>query len=123
MERRLVVLAVEALPQHVARLEGALAVAALLAVAGNVGQPQVAAEGRVHRIGGAAQAIGGIAAQRQREVEAEHTLAGVEQEGLARDRAAAVRHQHVDRRRSEEHTSELQSLMRSSYAVFCLQNK
>src|SRR3546814_5559263 len=25
--------------------------------------------------------------------------------------------------RSEEHTSELQSLMRSSYAVFCLQNK
>src|SRR3546814_1937489 len=26
-------------------------------------------------------------------------------------------------RRSEEHTSELQSLMRTSYAVFCLQNK
>src|SRR3546814_2795548 len=26
------------------------------------------------------------------------------------------------RRRSEEHTSELQSLMRISYAVFCLQN-
>src|SRR3546814_7561869 len=25
--------------------------------------------------------------------------------------------------RSEEHTSELQSLMRSSYAVFCLKNK
>src|SRR3546814_10239596 len=25
--------------------------------------------------------------------------------------------------RSEEHTSELQSLMRTSYAVFCLQNK
>src|SRR3546814_1020024 len=25
--------------------------------------------------------------------------------------------------RSEEHTSELQSLMRSSYAVFCLENK
>src|SRR3546814_1551485 len=29
----------------------------------------------------------------------------------------------VDRFRSEEHTSELQSLMRSSYAVFCLKNK
>src|SRR3546814_8147464 len=28
-----------------------------------------------------------------------------------------------DRRRSEEHTSELQSLMRISYAVFCLQKK
>src|SRR3546814_4462621 len=27
------------------------------------------------------------------------------------------------RRRSEEHTSELQSLMRSSYAVFCLNKK
>src|SRR3546814_1736229 len=26
----------------------------------------------------------------------------------------------VDKRRSEEHTSELQSLMRISYAVFCL---
>src|SRR3546814_2102098 len=37
--------------------------------------------------------------------------------------------QHVEQRgdgnrdRSEEHTSELQSLMRSSYAVFCLKKK
>src|SRR3546814_6480195 len=29
----------------------------------------------------------------------------------------------VQRRRSEEHTSELQSLMRISYAVFCLKKK
>src|SRR3546814_9435113 len=29
----------------------------------------------------------------------------------------------ICRRRSEEHTSELQSLMRSSYAVFCLKPK
>src|SRR3546814_8709522 len=29
----------------------------------------------------------------------------------------------IRRGRSEEHTSELQSLMRTSYAVFCLQNK
>src|SRR3546814_7838073 len=29
----------------------------------------------------------------------------------------------VDRRRSEEHTSELQSLMRKSYATFCLKKK
>src|SRR3546814_940882 len=29
----------------------------------------------------------------------------------------------ADLPRSEEHTSELQSLMRSSYAVFCLKNK
>src|SRR3546814_3078002 len=34
------------------------------------------------------------------------------------------RRQHHDRpRRSEEHTSELQSLMRISYAVFCLKKK
>src|SRR3546814_2988915 len=31
--------------------------------------------------------------------------------------------QALHRRRSEEHTSELQSLMRISYAVFCLQQK
>src|SRR3546814_8725221 len=30
---------------------------------------------------------------------------------------------HRDRARSEEHTSELQSLMRISYAVFCLKKK
>src|SRR3546814_8807234 len=29
----------------------------------------------------------------------------------------------LDRRRSEEHTSELQSLMRISYAIFCLKKK
>src|SRR3546814_18298584 len=31
--------------------------------------------------------------------------------------------EHMPRDRSEEHTSELQSLMRNSYAVFCLQKK
>src|SRR3546814_7702947 len=37
----------------------------------------------------------------------------------------AVRHrkQKIKSRRSEEHTSELQSLMRISYAVFCLKKK
>src|SRR3546814_9221420 len=35
----------------------------------------------------------------------------------------ARRHQQVAATRSEEHTSELQSLMRISYAVFCLQTK
>src|SRR3546814_10626340 len=33
------------------------------------------------------------------------------------------RQQRLDRGRSEEHTSELQSLMRISYAVFCLKKK
>src|SRR3546814_3065452 len=35
----------------------------------------------------------------------------------------AVGRDHVGGARSEEHTSELQSLMRISYAVFCLKNK
>src|SRR3546814_9943972 len=39
-------------------------------------------------------------------------------------RVAERRHQQADHPcRSEEHTSELQSLMRNSYAVFCLQKK
>src|SRR3546814_5783034 len=64
---------------------------------------------------------------------------GAELRGL--EQAFAVPHQRVDRgrrgrqrrdvinqpfveeRRSEEHTSELQSLMRISYAVFCLTKK
>src|SRR3546814_3308563 len=36
---------------------------------------------------------------------------------------AMPRQRHIGRMRSEEHTSELQSLMRNSYAVFCLKNK
>src|SRR3546814_9962113 len=40
--------------------------------------------------------------------------------GPARARRRLPRHRH---RRSEEHTSELQSLMRISYAVFFLKNK
>src|SRR3546814_2224721 len=35
----------------------------------------------------------------------------------------ADRYPRPQRRRSEEHTSELQSLMRISYAVFCLKKK
>src|SRR3546814_10083692 len=42
---------------------------------------------------------------------------------LADDAIAAVKHLKSDPRRSEEHTSELQSLMRISYAVFCLKKK
>src|SRR3546814_2771687 len=37
--------------------------------------------------------------------------------------AQQVRRRRVHRIRSEEHTSELQSLMRISYAVFCLKKK
>src|SRR3546814_7549599 len=55
---------------------------------------------------------------------------GGRQEGRRADRAhraeGARRRHSFDRRdtaRSEEHTSELQSLMRISYAVFCLKKK
>src|SRR3546814_3368359 len=41
-------------------------------------------------------------------------------DGGTGSRAAPVSHKD---RRSEEHTSELQSLMRISYAVFCLKKK
>src|SRR3546814_8381610 len=40
-----------------------------------------------------------------------------------RTRSLARRYQWSDMIRSEEHTSELQSLMRISYAVFCLKKK
>src|SRR3546814_6672125 len=39
------------------------------------------------------------------------------------DCRTAQRHAEFDDIRSEEHTSELQSLMRISYAVFCLKKK
>src|SRR3546814_3954764 len=43
-------------------------------------------------------------------------------DGLGVDRGAAGFSRTIDER-SEEHTSELQSLMRISYAVFCLKKK
>src|SRR3546814_10272946 len=48
-----------------------------------------------------------------------------ERDGTRRLRAllAWARHEHYAPSRSEEHTSELQSLMRISYAVFCLKKK
>src|SRR3546814_1427658 len=48
-----------------------------------------------------------------------------ERDGTTRDVTPGDRHvaRFVDWARSEEHTSELQSLMRISYAVFCLKKK
>src|SRR3546814_3474102 len=53
---------------------------------------------------------------------------GVERIHIEQDAGKLMHDQHptmsfVDLNRSEEHTSELQSLMRISYAVFCLQTK
>src|SRR3546814_1064028 len=55
-------------------------------------------QARPYPAGGEGQLLGG-----------EHGLLGIDPAG-----------HFVERRRSEEHTSELQSLMRISYAVFCL---
>src|SRR3546814_1378913 len=46
---------------------------------------------------------------------------GIERTGRGLERDVQFRCQHLGR--SEEHTSELQSLMRISYAVFCLKKK
>src|SRR3546814_2584096 len=43
--------------------------------------------------------------------------------GAAQWRLALLAARHDKPMRSEEHTSELQSLMRNSYAVFCLKKK
>src|SRR3546814_8519572 len=53
------------------------------------------------------------------------TETGVSAPGTARAPAAPLvsADPHSVGQRSEEHTSELQSLMRSSYAVFCLKKK
>src|SRR3546814_2202209 len=45
------------------------------------------------------------------------------QSATARPIAVALKVAEPDPVRSEEHTSELQSLMRNSYAVFCLKKK
>src|SRR3546814_1010153 len=47
-----------------------------------------------------------------------HRYSLVQNEG-----ACLLVHERGDTHRSEEHTSELQSLMRISYAVFCLKKK
>src|SRR3546814_5454241 len=86
--------------------------------------------------GGAPRRIGGVARARcqrrlalgnRRRVAADRavTRGGAARRFPSRRRARPAAHQPVRpcRGRSEEHTSELQSLMRISYAVFCLNKK
>src|SRR3546814_7909752 len=57
-------------------------------------------------------------------IEHRHTLTRHALEEVARDaRKGLFVVEAIGHQRSEEHTSELQSLMRISYAVFCLKNK
>src|SRR3546814_3337460 len=62
----------------------------------------------------------GLSGLHRRAERARHRAAGA---GSARTLSARRLYQETARRRSEEHTSELQSLMRISYAVFCLKKK
>src|SRR3546814_3117632 len=62
-------------------------------------------------------AVDGIARQRR---DAETGGGGLCRRGCVVAAVGKIRHQM---QRSEEHTSELQSLMRTSYAVFCLKKK
>src|SRR3546814_7861437 len=61
-----------------------------------------------------------VAARRIERVQEQPRLPG-QRPAVAEHLPAAVR--EVAQERSEEHTSELQSLMRTSYAVFCLKKK
>src|SRR3546814_3660235 len=65
------------------------------------------------RVGG----IGQLAAHDRHRVEGQVVVIGFQEPDAARER------QPADGARSEEHTSELQSLMRSQYAVLCLKKK
>src|SRR3546814_10580767 len=56
-------------------------------------------------------------------LEAEHRAEGLDQAGLGEARHADEQAMAAGQQRSEEHTSELQSLMRISYAGFCLKKK
>src|SRR3546814_2500474 len=53
----------------------------------------------------------------------QYEMHGVEDLGLLKMDFLGLRNLSVIENRSEEHTSELQSLMRISYAVLCLQKK
>src|SRR3546814_5895565 len=65
--------------------------------------------------------LGRIPGDRYRSVSATQPILGAG--GPADGRPTMTKAVHCDGDRSEEHTSELQSLMRISYAVFCLKNK
>src|SRR3546814_7639964 len=60
---------------------------------------------------------------RQARIRAAHSRAVLRAAGRRPHAPGAAPQQRRHARRSEEHTSELQSLMRISYAVFCLKKK
>src|SRR3546814_5829606 len=59
------------------------------------------------------------AGETRRAIDAAHTAFPAWSRKSAKERADVLKRMHRLMLRSEEHTSELQSLMRTSYAVFC----
>src|SRR3546814_4608879 len=74
-------------------------------------------EARIAAVGGEEKLHQVVGAERE-EVAARQQLRKLQRKGRHLQHGT-----HLDLRRSEEHTSELQSLMRISYAVFCLKKK
>src|SRR3546814_715239 len=89
-----------------------------------LGAVEIGAEGRLFSLpgGDARIAIGGGFRSNRLRVDSRRFNGGVESpiDIFAETRSVAFGYGEL---RSEEHTSELQSLMRSSYAVFCLKKK
>src|SRR3546814_4266036 len=72
---------------------------------------------------GSAHHIGALASLGSRETMYAIVKTGGKQYRVAKDDVIRVERLPGEAGRSEEHTSELQSLMRISYAVFCLKKK
>src|SRR3546814_7268518 len=62
-------------------------------------------------------------ARQQRGMDVEAAVPGGLKHRLRQEQPIGRHHGDIEVKRSEEHTSELQSLMRISYAVFCLKKK
>src|SRR3546814_9661251 len=60
---------------------------------------------------------------RRSRIVAIEAVAEIDRLDIEHDERSPDRHAMAGQERSEEHTSELQPLMRNSYAVFCLQKK
>src|SRR3546814_2626555 len=85
--------------------------------------PRIATEIIVVRGSGALQPADGDNVQGSSLIAYPEFGLGSRIENRLRDEAGIVQFRRSDGRRSEEHTSELQSLMRISYAVSCLKKK
>src|SRR3546814_9136319 len=80
-------------------------------------------DGHADRVPGAVQPAADVALAADLVFRRDRDRAAGDQAGLGGGAAHVEGEQVRPAERSEEHTSELQSLMRTSYAVFCLKKK